>query len=226
MANDPLAAFRTGPAPQDGGEPERHRSVADGDLHNPWSLKEFFGSLNSVMRLPTKARRKEKEKARSEGLSVTLPGIPGWMGKLVLYGGGAVAVTMLVVLPVIRSMTTADRASLTPVVGVWEAGKGKYQGRRFEMTDSAVVFRTGTKPTDYTWHRVQEVRVKQVADSVLYTVRYEEGDKTADMTFWYVAAAAPRIRLKNQPGVTWSKTNLVPAAGPPPPPPPRLGRNS
>ncbi len=227
MANDPLAAFRTGPAPQDEAGPERHRSVADGELHTAWSLRDFFGSLNTVMRLPTKARRAEKKGAKADGLSITMPGIPGWMNKLVLYGGGAVVVTMLVVLPAIRWATDAGHASLSPVVGVWEAAeKGKYQGRRFEMTDSAVVFRTGNNPTDYTWHRVQEVRVKQVADSTLYTVRYEEGEKTADMTFWLLAGGAPKIRLKNTPNVVWSKTKLVPAAGPPPAPPPRIGKNS
>lgn len=224
MANDPLAAFRTGPAPQ-GSEPERHRSVADGELHTAWSLKDFFGSLNTVMRLPTKARRAEKAKeGKSEGFSIALPGIPGWMGRFVMVGGGMVAVTVFVLLPVMRWATGAGHASLKPVVGVWEAGKGKYQGRRFEMTDSAVVFRTGKGATDYTWHRVQEVRVKQVADSTLYTVRYEEGQKTADMTFWYVGT--DKIRLKNTPNVVWNKTTLVPSAGPPPPPPPRIGKNS
>lgn len=58
MSNDPLAAFRTGPASD--GEPERHRSVADGELHTAWSLRDFFDSLNTVMRLPSKARRKEQ----------------------------------------------------------------------------------------------------------------------------------------------------------------------
>lgn len=225
MSNDPLAAFRTGPATQ-GNEPERHRSVADGDLHNPWSLKEFFGSLNSVMRLPSKERRKEKAAGKSEGFSVSLPGIPNWMSRLVLVGGGLAAVIMLVVVPAIGWITGGGHESLEPVVGVWEAGKGKYQGRRFEMSDSAVVFHTGQSATEYTWHRVQQVKVKRVADSTLYMVRYEEGKQTADMTFWYIAGRAPAIRLKNQPGVTWSKTGQVPVSGPQAAPPPRIGKNS
>lgn len=226
MSNDLLAPYRTAPATQDDGGPERHRSVADGDLHNPWSLKEFFGSLNSVMRLPSKARRKEKEIAKAEGMSIALPGIPRGVTRFVLVGGGLLAVTLLVVLPAFRWATGGGHATLQPVVGVWEAGKGKYQGRRFEMTDSAVVFHNGANANDYTWHRVQEVKVRVVADSTLYTVRYEEGKKTADMTFWLIGSGKPMIRLKNQPGVTWNKTNLVPVTGPQAAPPSVLGQSS
>ena len=220
MTQDPLAPFRSAPSNQGTGEPEKHRSVADGELATPWSLREFFGSLNTVMRLPTKARRKAE--TRTGVAAIALPGIRPWMSRLVLIGGGMAAVTLLVIRPMLNWATSSGQASLTPVVGVWEAGKGKYQGRRFEMTDSAVVFHNGQSATDYTWHRVQEVRVRRVADSTLYTVRYEEGKKTADMTFWFYGSGAPMIRLKNQPTVVWNKTNLVPSTGPPPAPPSRI----
>lgn len=221
MTQDLLAPFRTGPSTQGNGEPEKHRSVADGELATPWSLRDFFGSLNTVMRLPGKARRKAEVRTAG-GLSIALPGIRPWMSRLVLVGSGLAAVALLVVRPILSWATDSSHATLTPVVGVWEAGKGKYQGRRFEMTDSAVVFHNGHSATDYTWHRVQEVRVKRVADSTLYTVRYEEGKKTADMTFWYYGSGAPMIRLKNQPGVVWNKTSLAPSSGPPPAAPPRI----
>lgn len=222
MTQDLLAPFRTASSGQGAGESEKHRSVADGELATPWSLRDFFGSLNTVMRLPSKARRKSDAKTAAGGRSVALPGIRPWMSKLVLVGGGLTAALLLVVRPLLTWATDSSHASLRPVVGVWEAGKGKYQGRRFEMTDSAVVFHNGQGATDYTWHRVQEVRIRQVADSALYTVRYEEGKKTADMTFWYYGGGAPVIRLKNQPGVVWNKTNLTPASGPPPAQPPRI----
>jgi hypothetical protein len=221
MTQDQPSPFGTPPADPGTGEPEKHRSVADGELAAPWSLRDFFGSLNSVMRLPSKARRKAETKTGG-GIAFALPGIRPWMSKLVLYGGGLTAAFMLVVRPIVGWATDSGHASLRPVVGVWEAGKGKYQGRRFEMTDSAVVFHTGQSATDYTWHRVQEVRVRRVADSTLYTVRYEEGKRTADMTFWYYGGGTPVIRLKNQPAVIWNKTNLVPSSGPPPAPPPRI----
>jgi len=210
MSQDLLAPYRTTDAPDHPGEPEKHRSVADGELATAWTLKEFFHSLNSVMRLPSRARRKA-EPGTDGGFS--MPGVRPWMSRTVLAGGVVAVVGVFVVRPLMLWASRAGHASLTPVVGVWEAGKGKYEGRKFEMSDSAVAFHTGDS-TDYTWHRIQEVRVKGVADSVLYTVRYLEGEKTADLTFWYHPHPAPMIRLKNQPTVVWNRTSQTPTAGP------------
>jgi hypothetical protein len=207
MTQDLLAPYRTTDAPAQPGEPEKHRSVADGELAMPWTLKEFFYSLNTVMRLPSKARRKA-EQTRTAGFS--MPGVRPWMSKLVVVGGVMAVLGLVVVRPLIEWASRAGHASLTPVVGVWEAGKGKYAGRRFEMSDSAVAFHTGDSASTYTWHKIQEVKVKPFADSVLYTVRYLEGEKTADLSFWYRGHPAPVIRLKNQPTVVWNKTALAP----------------
>ena len=209
MTQDLLAPYRTTASPAEPDEPGKHRSVADGELATAWSLKEFFHSLNSVMRLPTKARRKTEE-ARTSGFS--MPGVRPWMSKMVLAGGIVAAVGVFLVRPIVLWASRAGHASLAPVVGVWEAGKGKYQGRRFEMSDSTVAFHTGDSASTYTWHRIQEVKVKPFADSALYTVRYLEGEKTADLSFWYRGNPAPAIRLKNQPTVVWSKTALTPTA--------------
>jgi hypothetical protein len=222
MTQDLLSPYRTaGTAPSQPGEPEKHRSVADGELANPWTLKEFFNSLNSVMRLPSKARRKA-EPASGGATTFALPGIRPWMSKAVVAGGVVAVVSLVVVRPLVLWASKAGHASLAPVVGVWEAGKGKYQGRRFEVSDSAVAFQKGESADDYSWHRIQEVQVKTVADSALYTIRYEEGNKTADLSFWYRTRPAPVIRLKNSLGVAWNRTGLAPRAAPPAQQPPRL----
>ncbi len=233
MSTDLLAPFRTQPS-QPAVNPtqavtqptagiDRHRSVADGELATAWTLKEFFGSLNSVMRLPTRARRNDKPRAEAEvAAPAGTPGLHPGLYRFFLVAGGVTVVALLVVKPLINLLTDAGHASLTPVAGVWEAGKGKHEGRKFEVTDSAVVFHTGEKATDYTWHRVQEVKVKQVGDSSLYTVKYEEGKGSVDLTFWYYKAPKPGIRLKNQPGVLWGLTRDRPVTGPPPSNRPRL----
>ncbi|HWA58860.1 MAG TPA: hypothetical protein VG692_16495 [Gemmatimonadales bacterium] len=220
MSQDLLAPYRTQPSVQApataAGEPEKHRSVADGELASAWTLKEFFGALNTVMRLPARARRK-KETAKAEGAGSRIAfGLSPALSRFVLVGGGIVVVAVTIVKPLIDWATDSSHASLTQVAGVWEAGKGKHQGRHFEVTDSAVVFHTGDSPTDYTWHKVQQVKVRSVGDSTLYTVTYEEGKRTADLAFWYYQRPAPAIRLKNQPAVLWSLTRLQPVAGPPP----------
>lgn len=232
MSTDLLAPFRTQPS-QPAVNPsaavtqptpgiDRHRSVADGELANAWTLKEFFVSLNSVMRLPNRARRHEKPTAEAAAAPSGTPGIHPGLYRFFLFAGGAVVVAVLVVKPLVSLLTNSGHASLTPVAGVWEAGKGKHEGRKFEVTDSAVVFHTGERATDYTWHRVQAVKVKQVGDSSLYTVKYEEGKGTVDLTFWYIRGAKPGLRLKNQPAVRWALTKERPVTGPPPSNRPRL----
>ena len=213
MTQDLLAPNRnTRSAPAQPGESEKHRSVADGELATPWTLADFFRSLNSVMRLPNRARRKV-EPSQAANFALPALGRP-WMSRAILVGGFAVALGVVVVRPLLLWASRSGRASLTPVVGVWEAGKGKYQGRRFELSDSAVAFQNGEKASDYTWHKIEEVRVRPYADSILYTVRYAEGQKTADLSFWYRSIPVPVIRLKNQPGVAWSKGTPAPAAEP------------
>lgn len=232
MTQDLLAPYRTQPS-QPAVNPssavtqptpgvDRHRSVADGELKTPWTLREFFVSLNSVMRLPTRARRKDQPKAAEAATAIELPGLHPGITRFFMVAGGAAVVVFLLVKPLVEWMTDTGSASLTHVSGVWEAGKGKHQGRKFEVTDSAVVFHTGQGATDYTWHKIQQVKVKQVGDSSLYTVKYEEGKGTVDLTFWFYQRPAPAIRLKNQPGVLWSLTRDRPVTGPPPSNRPRL----
>lgn len=218
MSQDLLAPYRTQPSAPEAPESaqEKHRSVADGELATPWTLKDFFGSLNSVMRLPSKARRRAEPARTADGVSIAIPSVSPMLSKLILVGGGLTVLVLLVIRPLVLWATRAGHESLVQVTGVWEAGKGKHEGRHFELSDSAVVFHTGDEATDYTWHRVQEVRTRESGDSTLYTVRYEEGKATAELSFWYRYRPVKSIRLKNQPAVLWTLTKLRPVPGPPP----------
>jgi hypothetical protein len=196
MSSDPVESG-TGPvsgeAPAEAG---RHRSVADGDLTASWTLKDYFASLNSVMRLPGRPRRKAKDAA---GEAATAR--PGGVARKVIMGAGLAAVAVLA-MRLFPPAASSGQLELTPVVGVWEAGKGKYRGHHFEVTDSTVVFQTGERDGDVTAHPVQRVQVQQVADSTLFTIRYGEGDAAADLAFWLRGKV---IRLKNQPETEWSR---------------------
>jgi len=221
MSQDLLAPYRTKgstastPADHSAGA-EKHRSVADGELATPWTLTEFFHSLNTVMRLPTKARRTQQaEAAAARGAGgISIPSVNPVFSRALLVMGAVVVLGVVVVRPIFLWASGSGQEKLAPVVGVWEAGAGRWAGRSFEVSDSSIAFRNGEQRTDYSWHKIHEVRVRAAADSALYTVIYEESGKTAELTFWFKGGSAPAIRLKNTPAVIWSKSGRAATAQP------------
>jgi hypothetical protein len=183
-----------------------YRSVADGDLVRPWSLKEYFGSLNTVMRLPPKVRQRVEKAAKSTpgGVQVLalLDRVRIPTGFLV--GAFLLAVAVMVIRPLVLDASGAG-VDATPVYGNWEAGKGKYEGRMFEINAQTIAFRTSAKEANYTRHSIEKVRGRQVGDSTLYTVFYKEDGKSAEFAFWFYGGGSPMIRFKNQHGIVWRK---------------------
>jgi hypothetical protein len=220
MSQDLLAPYRikasTAPTPADTpAAEEKHRSVADGELARPWTLTEYFRSLNTVMRLPTKARRTQQAEAAARGIGgISIPSVNPAFSRALLVLGAVVVLGVVVVRPIFLWASGSGREKLAPVVGVWEAGAGRWAGRSFEVSDSSIAFRNGEQRTDYSWHRIHDVRVRPAADSALYTVIYEESGKTAELTFWFKGGSAPAIRLKNTPAVVWSKSGRAATAQP------------
>ncbi len=199
------------PGPRDGG----YRSIADGELATAWSLKEYFGSLNTVMRLPGKVRRRvEKVEQQIQAkVGLKLPDIPVPRGTVT--AAILLSLAVFVVRPMLLSGSTEEVVSLKSTFGVWEARNGKYAGRMFELGENSIAFRTSSQSPDYTWHRITDVRSRPVADSTLFTVVYDEDGKQAEFAFWYVPAGkAPTIRLKNAADVAWIKTPYEPIARP------------
>jgi len=183
-----------------------YRSVADGDLVRSWSLTEYFGSLNTVMRLPPKVRKRVEKAAQST---------PGGVQALALLdririptgflvASFLVAIAVLVIRPLVLNASGAS-VDPKPVYGNWEAGKGKYEGRMFEINEQTIAFRTSSKEPNYTRHPVEKVRGRQMGDSTLYTVIYKEDGKTAEFAFWFYGGGSPMIRFKNQHGVVWRR---------------------
>jgi len=195
----------------------RHRSVADGELLTTWTLRDFFSSLNTVMRLPARARRKAAEEAASKAAKRL--GLGALEGIHLPKGLVAASVVLLlgifVVKPLVLSASgSTDTRDLTPAYGVWQATTGKYAGRMFEVGQFSIAFRTSSGSPDYTWHKIDKVKATGPADSTLYTVVYEEEGKTAEFAFWFVTRGKPVIRFLHQPETVWNITPYEPIARP------------
>jgi hypothetical protein len=192
-----------------------YRSVADGELATPWTLSEYFASLNTVLRLPAKVRRKAEAVAkRTPGGETALAffdriKLPGW----VIPATVTVAIAFLVIRPLMAA-ASGSSADLSQASGLWEAGKGKYQGRMFEIRDGNIAFRTSSKSPDFSWHQIQKVAGKTSGDSTLFTVTYKEEGKTSDFSFFYFARSPSFVRFLHQPDVIWTKSASQPMEPP------------
>ncbi|HXI20408.1 MAG TPA: hypothetical protein VNH46_04955, partial [Gemmatimonadales bacterium] len=186
MLETPSSPDKDSQAPPAG---EKHRSIADGQLSDAWSLKDYFRSLNSVMRLPAKSRwriRKAEVEAAKAAARWKLPAFKGVrLPRPVVLGSFAMLAVVLVIRPLMLSASRSSGDRLIPALGVWQAKAGKYAGRMFEVTRNSVAFYTSSTSPDYTWHRIEDVQVRATSDSTLYTVIYEVGGKTAHFSFWF-----------------------------------------
>jgi len=193
-----------------------YRSVADGELKTPWTLGEYFASLNTVLRLPTRARRKLEEAVRrypddvaaATAIGARVASLPF---RPLIMVGGLVAVLVMGVQGLGALGSGKGAMDLTPALGAWVAENGSYAGRTFELDRERIGFRSGPVTTPLAWHPVTAVRGKTLADSTLYTVIYEEQGRESEFTFWYVGGARPVVRLKNKPGVAWHRPGNAPA---------------
>jgi len=210
MAPDPLPPTPNG-APESGDRlsQQLYRSVADGELKVPWTLSEYFASLNTVFRLPAKVRRRAEEVARrTPGGAALLASIERIrIPKSLVYASFALAVIVLVVRPLLLDASGSDtHVDLSKTYGVWGASKGKYQNRAFELKADSVGFSEDIKSAQRTWYPVTSAEAKPAGDSTLYTLNYLQSGKNVEFAFWYVQEGQPSIHLKNLPTVTWTKT--------------------
>ncbi|HSR90549.1 MAG TPA: hypothetical protein VLK88_04515 [Gemmatimonadales bacterium] len=189
---------------------EQHRSLADGDLHTAWNVRDFFGSLNNVMRLPEKvaarvaARRAQAKTGDPQQFRLPKPAVFAMLlvSFCVLVGG-----------PLLASLKEGDGVEkLAPAIGVWNAGAGRYAGRVFELTDSTVAFSTSAKG-EFQRYRIDLVRTQGAVDSTLYTVTYQAATGPSDFAFWLLPPGG-LIRFKNTPETVWTRTGLsLPTVG-------------
>jgi len=183
-------------------------------LVNAWTLRDYFGSLNSVLRLPAKPRLKSRPEAET-ARGFSLPSLSGIrLPRMVVSGSIILSLGVLVVRPLVLSATRGDTEGLAPVVGVWEAEGGRYAGRGFELGTNSIAFRTSVKSPEYTWHPISNLTIKPAGDSTLFTLNYEQDGKEAEFAFWLLRGKDPLIRVTHQQGTTWKKTPYEPIARP------------
>lgn len=195
----------TGPA-RPGPAAPMYRSVADGELATPWSLPDYFASLNTVMRLPARVRHQAEAMARrTPGAERALAAVSQIrLPKGLLAASVLLAITVLVVRPLILA-ASGSSGNLSQAYGIWEAGKGKYLGRTFELGDGTIAFGTNAKTGDRTVHKIQMFRAKAAGDSTLFTVTYMEEGKSAECAFWYFSGPTPVIKLVHPTDVVWTR---------------------
>lgn len=188
-----------------------HRSIADGELVSTWSLKDYFGSLNSVLRLPSKPKAVPEPKQEFSLPSFSNVRLP----KSVVAASLVLGLVVLVIRPIVLSASRASTEALTAAVGVWEAESGRYAGRMFELSPISIAFRTSAKSPEYTWHKIASLEVKPAgSDSTFFNLHYELDGSEAEFGFWLIPGAAPVIHVANQQGTTWKKTVYEPIARP------------
>jgi hypothetical protein len=200
-----IAETTSGPA-LPGSAASTYRSVADGELATPWTLPDYFASLNSVMRLPAKVRRRAEAAAMSTlggaRALATLSRIR--LPKSLMTVSVLLAVAVLVVRPLMLD-ASGSGGKLLEAYGVWEAGKGKYLGRTFEIGDGTIAFGTSAKAADRTVHKIENFRTKVTRDSTLFTVTYLEEGKSAECAFWLFRGDTPVIKLVHPTDVVWTR---------------------
>lgn len=190
-----------------------HRSLADGELATAWTLQDFFSNVNTVLRLPSRPKPKPEEAAEErEATGRQLPSLAEVrIPRGVIVAGAVAVVAVVVVRPLLSSMSTVETVPLERAHGVWMAEGGRYTGRMFELSQNTIAFRTSRDAPDYTWHKIDDYRTRTAGDSTLFTVLYEEEGKKAEFGFWMVPQRKDTlIRVVHQVNVVWKKTPLIP----------------
>lgn len=94
-----------------------------------------------------------------------------------------------------------DKTMPDELLGVWTTTAPAYADRAMEITPTTLILHTGEGTSSV--HPVRRVvRVERGAGSALYTVEYGTAGAVETLSFQYVRAHRPAIRLRNQ-GFVW-----------------------
>lgn len=133
------------------------------------------GSRSRPMVAPRPARSRVKALATALGLALALAG--AWT--LLPHGG------------------RGDKIMPDELLGVWTTTAPAYADRAMEIKPTTLIFHTGGGSSSV--HPVRRVvRVERGGGSALYTVEYGNAGAVETLSFQYVRAHRPAIRLRNQ----------------------------
>lgn len=167
-----------------------YRSLKDGDLANPLSLGEFFEGLGGLMRLPPKSGNKPPPARKPRRVTRLL--LP------TLALGLALALTAL------KPMIKPERGELPfGLTGHWATSADNYSDRGLEFFPDRIVFQAGPAQADRAEHTITRVRSRQVGDTTLITLSYEEAGAPYELSLKYASTPARGIRFTNQDHLVW-----------------------
>lgn len=89
-----------------------------------------------------------------------------------------------------------DKTMPDELLGIWTTAAPTYADRALEIRPTLLIFHTGERT--FRLHAVRRVVREDRGGSSLYTVEYADGDAVETLSFQYVRAANPAIRLRNQ----------------------------
>jgi hypothetical protein len=186
---------------QAAGEAGYVAGIADGNLSAAVGLRDYLFGVGVVLRLGRRARRKpEKAAVRRSALD-----------RIPLKLIATIALPIALALAGYQMIETLGGVPLPGAVeGTWSTSDGRYAGRSFWLNADAVAFQNGASTNDFTVHRIQRVKTREVADTLYLTIDYEQGGNPVTLSLVYRTNPAPEIRLRNQPAVRWRRTGSAP----------------
>lgn len=167
-----------------------YRSLKDGDLANPLSLGEFFEGLGGIMQLPPKSGNKPLPARKPRRVTRLL--LP------TLALGLALALTAL------QPLLKPERGELPlGLTGRWTTRADNYSDRELEFFPDRIVFQAGPAQADRTEHKITRVRSRQVGDTTLIALSYDEAGARYELSLKYASTPARGLRFTNQDHLVW-----------------------
>jgi hypothetical protein len=176
------------------------RSLADGELKNAVSLRDFLHGLGPLLQLPRRKRAKSTPEEQGEARPAFAISPPSRRAALVLLGlaaTGAGAVHLL-------AAGGAAGSDLPPALqGRWVTSNKKYAGRAMEFRgDSVGIF---TAPGVGQFYPVRQVKSRQQRDTTVVTLTYEQAAGKPTQLALRLVERHARLSLANQPDMIWSR---------------------
>jgi hypothetical protein len=172
------------------------QGLGSGDLAHALELDEFFQALGPVMRLSPKDEEEPKKKPVAEAT-----GKAGSKRRKALVLAALLLLTGAAFQAPLTGLLTRDGPVPDEFLGNWETVSRRYADRGFAITSDTLRIRLG--PSGIASYPITGFRATRTADSVLYTIHYQDG--SALMELGLRVEADSTLRLAHLPGVFWQK---------------------
>jgi len=176
------------------------RSLADGELKNAVSLRDFLHGLGPLLQLPRRKKAKPTSETKGEARPAFAIAPPLRRAALVLLGLAAVGAGTARFL----AAGSAGGSGLPPALqGRWVTSNPKYAGRAMQFRgDSVGIF---TAPGVGQFYPVRQVKSRQQHDTTVVTLTYEQAAGKPTQLALRLVERRARLSLVNQPDLIWTR---------------------